>query len=97
MELAAGGDLFSYMQSNGGQLDDYNCRVITRQITLALQYIHSEGLAHRDVKAENVLVTGTHFGGRVILTDFGFAVNAKANPKIGRMMSMVGTSGYVAP
>lgn len=85
------------MQTYGGSLDDHNSRVITLQVTLALQYIHSEGMAHRDLKPENVLVTGTHFGGRVILTDFGFAIDAKSNRRTGRMMSMVGTDGYVAP
>lgn len=85
------------MQSYGGTLDDYNSRVITRQISLALQYMHSEGIAHRDIKPENVLVSGTHFGGRVILTDFGFAINANETTRTGRMMSMVGTEGYAAP
>jgi serine/threonine protein kinase len=94
-ELASGGDLYSYMQSHGGYLDDYNSRVITRQVALAVQFIHSKGIVHRDIKAENVLVTGTHFGGRVILTDFGFAVNV--NPTTGRMLSKLGTPGYVAP
>lgn len=83
------------MQSHGGYLDDYKCRFITRQIALALQYIHARGVAHRDIKPENILVTGTHYGGRVILTDFGFAIDV--NTATGRMMSKVGTDGYVAP
>jgi serine/threonine protein kinase len=83
------------MASHGGCLNDYNTRVISRQVALALQYIHSKGIAHRDIKPENVLVSGTHFGGRVILTDFGFAIHV--NVMTGRMMSKVGTDGYIAP
>ena len=83
------------MQSHGGYLDDYQCRFITRQIALALQYIHSKGVSHRDIKPENVLVSGTHFGGRAILTDFGLAIDT--SPGTGRMMSKVGTEGFVAP
>jgi len=93
--LAAGGDLFSYLVNRGGQLDDWNGRAITRQIVLAMTYIHSKGIAHRDIKPENVLVTQTDFGGRVVLTDFGFANHV--NARTGRMMSRLGTDGYIAP
>lgn len=94
-ELATAGDLFSYAQSHGGHLDEYHGRVITKQIALALEYIHSQGIAHRDVKQENVLITTTDFGGRVLLTDFGFATYT--NARNGRMLSKVGTEGFVAP
>jgi serine/threonine protein kinase len=97
-DLAPAGDLYSYAQSHGGHVDDYNARVITKQITLALEYMHSQGIAHRDIKQENVLIASTDFGGRVMLTDFGFATYATANNgRMGRMMSKVGTEGFVAP
>jgi serine/threonine protein kinase len=94
-DLAPAGDLFSYAQSHGGHLDDYNARVVTLQIARAVEYLHSVGIAHRDIKQENVLVTTTDFGGRVLLTDFGFA--AYINVGNGRMLSKVGTEGFVAP
>jgi serine/threonine protein kinase len=94
-DLASAGDLFSYMQSHGGYLDDYQSRVITRQVALAVQFLHSKDIAHRDIKPENILVSDTHFGGRAILTDFGFAIHVNAGN--GRMMSKLGTKGYVAP
>ena len=97
-DLAPAGDLYSYTQSRGGRLDDYDARVVTKQITLAVEYLHSEDIAHRDIKQENVLVTSTDFGGRVLLTDFGFATHANVtNGKMGRMLSKVGTPGFVAP
>ena len=83
------------MVSQGGRLDDHQSRIITRQVALAIQFLHSNGIAHRDIKPENVLVTNTHFGGRVILTDFGFAT--RINVGTGRMLSKLGTEGYVAP
>jgi serine/threonine protein kinase len=94
-DLATAGDLFSYTQSHGGSLDDYQTRVITRQVALAVQFLHSRDIAHRDIKQENILVTDTHFGGRAILTDFGFAT--QINTRTGRMMSKLGTDGYLAP
>ncbi|RDL35008.1 uncharacterized protein BP5553_06939 [Venustampulla echinocandica] len=94
-ELASGGDLFSYLDSHGGVLQDWQSRVISFQIVLAIEYLHSNNIAHRDIKPENILISQTGFGGRVMLTDFGFANSV--NEKTGRLMSAVGTEGYVAP
>jgi meiosis-specific serine/threonine-protein kinase MEK1 len=94
--LAHAGDLFSYCTSHGGKLDDLEGRVICRQVVLALSYIHEKGIAHRDIKMENVLVMKTYdFSCRIVLTDFGFAI--RVDQKTGRMNSRVGTEGYVAP
>ncbi|KAI6716316.1 hypothetical protein PZA11_002612 [Diplocarpon coronariae] len=94
-DLAPGGDLFSYVGKLNGSLTDLESRVITRQIVSALDFMHTKGVAHRDIKLENVLITQTDFGGRVVLTDFGFASHTQSNA--GRMLSNVGTPGYLAP
>ncbi|PBP17589.1 serine/threonine protein kinase [Diplocarpon rosae] len=94
-DLAPGGDLFSYVGKSNGLLTDLESRVITRQIVSALEFMHAAGVAHRDIKLENVLITQTDFGGRVVLTDFGFASYTQAD--VGRMLSNVGTPGYLAP
>jgi protein-serine/threonine kinase len=65
-----------------------------RQVTVAVQYLHSVGIAHRDIKPENILVMDTAIGHRVVLTDFGCA--ARIRDKV-RMASFVGTFDYVAP
>lgn len=62
---------------------------------MALEFMHSNGVAHRDIKPENVLIMQTDFGGRVVLTDFGFATYTRE--RAGRMLSKVGTDGYLAP
>jgi serine/threonine protein kinase len=94
MELAPGGDLFSFLAANGGHLTDVTTRVIIRQITIAVQYLHSNGIAHRDIKPENILVMNTAVGHRVVLTDFGCAATISDKR---RMESFVGTFDYVAP
>ncbi|KAI9646988.1 hypothetical protein NHQ30_004989 [Ciborinia camelliae] len=94
-ELAAAGDLYTYFDSCNNRLGDTHARLITRQIALALEYLHSKGIAHRDIKMENILITNTDIGSRVILTDFGLANHV--DKTTGRLFSAVGTEGYVAP
>ncbi|KAB8299933.1 hypothetical protein EYC80_000175 [Monilinia laxa] len=94
-ELATAGDLYTYFESCGNRLGDSHARLITRQIALALEYLHSKGIAHRDIKMENILMTNTDVGSRVILTDFGLA--NYTDKTTGRLFSAVGTEGYVAP
>ncbi|RKF79852.1 Calcium/calmodulin-dependent protein kinase cmkA [Golovinomyces cichoracearum] len=94
-ELAPAGDLFSYIESHGGFLTDLHSRVVSRQLVLAIKYIHSQGIVHRDIKPENVLIMQNDFGSRVVLTDFGFA--SYINKETGRLSSRLGTEGFIAP
>jgi serine/threonine protein kinase len=57
--------------------------------------MHKQGVVHRDIKPENILIMQKDFGGRVVLTDFGFA--NYLHKSSGRLLSKVGTSGFVAP
>ncbi|TQS35838.1 hypothetical protein Golomagni_03730 [Golovinomyces magnicellulatus] len=94
-ELAPAGDLFSYIEAHGGYLTDLHSRVVSRQLVLAIKYIHLQGIVHRDIKPENVLIMQNDFGSRVVLTDFGFA--SYINKETGRLSSRLGTEGFIAP
>jgi serine kinase len=50
-----------------------------RQILSALEYCHTQGVAHRDLKCENILLDNTF---TVKLIDFGFAKCMKDTPKL---------------
>ena len=54
MELARGGELMEYVQKKG-KLDEKEARKILLQIVNAIQYCHSHGVVHRDLKLENIL------------------------------------------
>lgn len=69
MEYAEGGDLFNYVQ-NKGALSEKETRNILRQIVQAVEFCHLNGLGHRDLKLENVVLAS---GGVIKLIDFGLS------------------------
>jgi len=54
-ELAHNGEAFGYVCANNG-LDDKIARGLFTQILDGVEYLHSKGIAHRDLKLENVFL-----------------------------------------
>lgn len=75
MELVKGTSLLDHLNSNiSNRLDEPEARQIFSQIISALGYLHSQEIAHRDIKLENVLITKDR---KVKLIDFGFAIDSR--------------------
>ncbi|TYJ98823.1 putative serine/threonine protein kinase IREH1 [Cucumis melo var. makuwa] len=55
MEYLNGGDLYSLLR-NLGCLDEEVARVYIAEVVLALEYLHSLGVVHRDLKPDNLLI-----------------------------------------
>ena len=70
-EFCQGGDLYEALQRKpqGQQhFSEEQAQFICAEIVLALEYLHEQDIAFRDLKPENVLITEV---GHIKLTDFG--------------------------
>lgn len=69
MECIEGTTLSSYMETTG-PLDIKEAIGISLQICAALEHAHSNGIIHRDIKPQNILISKN---GKIKVTDFGIA------------------------
>lgn len=96
LELMDGGDVQSLIdsrrQAEEGPFEPQFVRRILACVGSALQYVHAEGVLHRDVKPANILVARR--SQRIKLGDFGISKLLEAT---GRAHTMVGTPYYLSP
>lgn len=91
MEYMAGGSVADLIQPNQ-PLDEISIAWILRDLLHAIEYLHTEGKIHRDIKSANILLTEN---GDVKVADFG--VSAQLTRTISRRKTFVGTPFWMAP
>ena len=90
LELCAGGELYDYIIERG-KLSESEARSMFGQICLGVAYIHDQGIVHRDLKLENILLDEHH---NIKLSDFGFTREYQGHQLL---QTKCGTIAYSAP
>ncbi|CAD8174569.1 unnamed protein product [Paramecium pentaurelia] len=92
LEFVSGGSVLT-MIKRFGKFKESLIKVYLKQILLGLQYLHSQGVIHRDIKGANILINQN---GQVKLADFG---SGKQLSEIKQEIvgSLCGTPNFMAP
>ena len=90
MEYVDHGSLLSQLGDNMGFGEDFG-RLIFAQLLDGLEVIHNSNVVHRDIKLENIMLSGSDFTLKYV--DFGFATEKS----FGYLTTYLGTPNYAAP
>src|SRR5262249_34834198 len=93
MEYVDGEDLWRIITTRGRLPEDEAVRIIT-QVGEALHQAHEQGVVHRDVKPDNILLTPD---GHARLTDFGLVKDMDAELNLTETQTVLGTPNFMAP
>jgi serine/threonine-protein kinase len=88
------GENLKALVARDGALSVESAVSLAHQVARALAFAHGEGLVHRDVKPQNVLLNGD---GRAKVTDFGIARSLDVKHGMTQTGTVLGTSDYIAP
>ncbi|KAG0671744.1 hypothetical protein C6P42_003406, partial [Pichia californica] len=90
MDYCAGGSVRTLLKP--GPLQEKYIAIVARELFIALQFIHENGVIHRDIKAANILINKD---GKVKLCDFGVAAQLTSTAL--KRTTMAGTPYWMAP
>jgi len=92
MDYVNGGELFFHLQKDKTFTEE-RARFYCAEIVLGLEYLHNSGVLYRDLKPENLLLTGE---GHICMTDFGISKEGLLSDD-DRTATFCGTPEYLAP
>ncbi|KAL8131197.1 mitogen-activated protein kinase kinase kinase 18-like [Apium graveolens] len=94
MEYAAAGTLHDAIRDQRGRIQESMIGQYTHQIVQGLEYLHSSGVVHCDIKCQNILITES--GAKI--ADFGCAKwTSPDHPEASATMPIAGTPMFMAP
>ncbi len=92
MKFAEKGSLHENAASLRGQ--PRNCVELMAKVARAVEYAHSRGVLHRDIKPGNILLDDHD---EPLVSDFGLAKLLDGNNDLTRSLTTFGTAGFIAP
>ena len=104
-ELCRGKELSKLLKQKGGKINEKECRIIIMKILHAINYCHSHGIVHCDLKPDNIIFESPNEEDEnendnilnlldLKLLDFGLSSRIKKNEKLN---NTVGTRYFIAP
>src|SRR5436309_13253988 len=93
MEFVDGKDLWAYLEERG-RLSEAEAVALIEQIAQALDEAHEQGMIHRDVKPDNILLKPD---GTAKLTDFGLVKDLGSELNLTDATDILGTPNFMAP
>lgn len=94
LEYAANGELFDYLFFPRCGFGERNARYLFKQLIDGIEGCHNSGVAHRDLKTENIMMDGEW---NVKIADFGYATLLAGKTGNGVLTTALGTISYAAP
>lgn len=94
MELAKGGELHERIVGNQVHFDEDQNRRWFQQLISAVEHCHSQGIYHRDLKLDNLLL-GEDLNIKV--SDFGLSTTMGMTRPDGKLYTICGTPAYLSP
>ncbi|CAI4051993.1 putative serine/threonine protein kinase KIN4 SKDI_15G3740 [Saccharomyces kudriavzevii IFO 1802] len=91
LEFVSGGEFYKYIQRKRRLKESSACRLFAQLIS-GVDYMHSKGLVHRDLKLENLLLDKHE---NLVITDFGFVNEFFEDNEL--MRTSCGSPCYAAP
>src|SRR5213079_1206647 len=92
MKFAGGGSLLEAAPALRNE--PRRAAALLAKVARAVQYAHSQGILHRDLKPGNILLDGH---GEPLVSDFGLAKWLDTTSNLTRTLTTFGTPGYIAP
>eukprot|EP00826_Nyctotherus_ovalis_P038489 TRINITY_DN3608_c0_g1_i13.p1 TRINITY_DN3608_c0_g1~~TRINITY_DN3608_c0_g1_i13.p1 ORF type:complete len:478 (+),score=112.60 TRINITY_DN3608_c0_g1_i13:1167-2600(+) len=94
LEYLVGGNLYNYVKEHHFEVPESKAKKFIKSIAEALNYLHTYGIIHRDIKPDNVVLASLSENSDVKIVDFGLARILEPNEMA---TEPVGTLCYAAP
>ena len=94
MEYVDGMTLREYLNERGGKLTSRETVHFISQILKALEHAHANGVVHRDIKPQNIMLLDN---GQLRMMDFGIARISRAENQIQNGKKAMGSVHYISP